>query len=88
MWQKNRGYDMIKDKERTEQTVSRKGESFMANAFENVRVPLIAYALIILVVSCSYPLLMLMDNSSSQKNPKRPSHPQRPTMPGRNGEVR
>ena len=60
----------------------------MANAFENVRVPLIAYALIILVVSCSYPLLMLMDNSSSQKNPKRPSHPQRPTMPGRNGEVR
>lgn len=60
----------------------------MANAFEKVRVPLIAYALIILVVSCSYPLLMLMDNSSSQKHaPKRPSRPQHPTMPGRNGEV-
>ena len=60
----------------------------MANAFEKVRLPLIAYALIILLVSCSYPLLMLMDNSSSHKQtPKRPSNPTRPNTPGRNGEV-
>ncbi len=57
----------------------------MANAFTSVRVPMIAFALIIFVISSSYPLLMLMDNSSTQKPAAK--RPQRPSMPGRNGEV-
>jgi hypothetical protein len=57
----------------------------LANAFNSVRVPMIAIALIIFVISSSYPLLMLMDNSSAQKPAgKRPQHP---GITGRSGEV-
>ena len=57
----------------------------MANAFTNVRVPMIAISLIVFVISSSYPLLMLMDNSSSQKPAGRRN--QRQSISGRNGEV-
>ncbi len=41
----------------------------IANSFASVRVPMIAITLILIVISGSYPLLMLMDNSSAQKAP-------------------
>lgn len=40
----------------------------IANAFTSVRIPMIAITLIMIVLSASYPLLMLMDNSSVQKS--------------------
>ncbi len=57
----------------------------IANAFQSVRMPMIAIALIVFIISSSYPLLMLMDNSSSQKPASKRNS--RPNMPGRNGEV-
>ncbi|MBO7564130.1 MAG: hypothetical protein J6T40_04690 [Clostridiales bacterium] len=56
----------------------------IANSFASVRVPMIAIALIMFVISSSYPLLMLMDNSSSQRPANRPN---RPAMPRSDGEV-
>lgn len=56
----------------------------VANAFESVRVPMIAITLIMIVISASYPLLMLMDNSSAQKSSdKRP----KVVKPRNDGEV-
>ena len=56
----------------------------IANSFASVRVPMISIALIMFVISSSYPLLMLMDNSSSQRPANRPN---RPAMPRSDGEV-
>ncbi|MBP5491365.1 MAG: MotA/TolQ/ExbB proton channel family protein [Clostridiales bacterium] len=50
----------------------------VANAFTNVRLPMIAISLIILVISASYPILTLMDNSQTKKSGKRPNRPQVP----------
>ena len=54
----------------------------IANAFNSVRMPLLAIALIMLVISAAYPLLTLMDNSSSAKTGNRPSN----RAPQRRGE--
>ena len=53
----------------------------ITNAFSSVRVPMIAEAIMIFLVSASYPLLMLMDNSSAQRRPTG-NRPQRPVPPG------
>ena len=52
----------------------------IANAFSSVRVPLIAEAIMIFLISASYPLLMLMDNSSAQRRPPA-ARTQRPAPP-------
>ena len=57
----------------------------LINAFNSVRMPMIAAALIIFIISASYPLLMLMDNSSTQKPAAKRNS--RSGMTGRNGEV-
>ena len=56
----------------------------MANAFTSVRVPMLAIALIIFVISSSYPLLTLMDNSSAQRPNGKKSQQLR--VPRQNGE--
>lgn len=55
----------------------------VANAFRSLRMPLLVIALILLVVSAAYPLLMLMDNSA----PKSGNRPQNRVPRSRNGEV-
>lgn len=57
----------------------------ISNAFSNVRVPMIAITLIMIVISGSYPLLMLMDNSSAQKSSGNRS--KKPVVPNNGGEM-
>ncbi|MBO4927767.1 MAG: hypothetical protein J5379_05895 [Clostridiales bacterium] len=57
----------------------------VVNSFKSVRVPMITVALVLLVISASYPLLVLMDNSSAQKPSS--NRPQRPSVPRRDGKV-
>ena len=56
----------------------------LINQFENIRVVMVAVTLILLVISASYPLLMLMDNSS--QNQKKRNTGSRPRMPGNDNE--
>ena len=54
------------------------------NQFENIRVVMVAVTLILLVISASYPLLMLMDNSA--QNQKKRNSGNRPRLPENDSE--
>ncbi len=57
------------------------------NLLDNIRIPMIAVAILSFVVSASYPLLMLMDNSSQNQNRRGTPNRRPPQQDSRNEEV-